>query len=81
MTEHFTKRRVAAGIREIQAYNRGFDAGVAAGHRQMLWRMAIGLEVTCYLAQCAEHSLSEVWHGWLRDKALRALDDIDAGKP
>jgi hypothetical protein len=46
------------------------------GRREMLWLMAVGLEMTCYFAGCAEHSMSEIWHGWLRNKALRALADL-----
>lgn len=59
-----------------RAYIEGMRDGFANGRREMLWLMAIGLEMSCYLAQCSEHSMSEIWHGWLRDKALRALASL-----
>ncbi len=45
-------------------------------YRRALWMVAIGCEWCCYQSQCTEHSLADVWYGWLRDKALRSLASL-----
>jgi hypothetical protein len=64
------------GGRDCRIAQAGREAGVEQGRRKMLWLMAVGLEMTCYLAGCAEHSMSEIWHGWLRNKALLTLASL-----
>lgn len=62
---------------DMLAFAAAYDEDIRAeGRREMLWLMAVGLEMSCYLAQCSEHSMSEIWHGWLRNKALQALADM-----
>ncbi len=50
-----------------------YREGREDGRREMLWLMAVGVEVERWRSQCSEDSFADLWYQWIRNTALRTL--------